>query len=252
MSNVQRDFIFVGPSLESNQSLDGFDGSIQPPAACGDVYRAVCSGATRIGIIDGVFEQERAVWHKEILWALANGVSVIGAASMGALRAVELSSFGMIGFGQIFEWYRDGDINDDGEVAVLHAPAELGFKPLSEPLVNLRATLMYGQEMSVLTTMEMKSFLKVAKSIHYKERTRPVALKHLGDVLKTNRTSSEIEEKKEWLDAHWINQKHLDAVKLIAFMSEGSMDTKAKTKHFEFADTVFWHRLKTQLDAEKN
>ena len=56
-----------------------------------------------IGIIDGYFEIVPTVWHKEILWAMAQGIHVFGAASIGALRAAELDAFGMRGIGRIYE-----------------------------------------------------------------------------------------------------------------------------------------------------
>ena len=79
-----------------------------PPAAQGDVYRAALSRPVAIGLVDGYFERVPAVWHKEILWALSQGIHVFGSASMGALRAAELAPFGMVGVGAIFEAYRDG------------------------------------------------------------------------------------------------------------------------------------------------
>ena len=45
---------------------------------------------------------------------------------MGALRAAELHAFGMRGVGRIFEAFRDGELEDDDEVAVVHGPAEPG------------------------------------------------------------------------------------------------------------------------------
>ena len=59
--------------------------------------------ASAIGIVDGYFEGVLSVWHKEILWAMAEGIHVFGSASMGALRAAELHPFGMHGTGRIFE-----------------------------------------------------------------------------------------------------------------------------------------------------
>jgi hypothetical protein len=64
---------------------------------------------------------------------------VFGAAGIGALRAAELDAVGMRGIGKIFEGYRDGILRDDDEVAVLHGPEELGYPPLTEALVNIRA-----------------------------------------------------------------------------------------------------------------
>jgi len=41
-----------------------------------------------IGVIDG-YLRWATVWHKEILWAMAEGIHVFGAASIGALRAAD-------------------------------------------------------------------------------------------------------------------------------------------------------------------
>ena len=66
---------------------------------------------------------------------------MFGAASMGALRAAELAAFGMEGVGAIFEAFREGVLEDDDEVAVIHGPAEFGYPVLSEAMVNIRRTL---------------------------------------------------------------------------------------------------------------
>ena len=60
------------------------------PSAQGDVYRVAQERPSAIGIVDGYFEGVLSVWHKEILWAMAEGIHVFGSASMGALRAAEL------------------------------------------------------------------------------------------------------------------------------------------------------------------
>ena len=133
--------VFVGPTLEPRDLAlaGGFVGL--PPVSQGDVYRAAKSRPRAIGIIDGYFSGAPSVWHKEILWAISEGVPVFGSASMGALRAAELHSFGMRGVGRIFESFRDGALEDDDEVAVLHGPAEIGYLAASEPMVNIRETL---------------------------------------------------------------------------------------------------------------
>ena len=48
------------------------------------------------------------MWHKEILFALSEGIDVYGAASMGALRAAELDAFGMRGIGDVYSAYAEG------------------------------------------------------------------------------------------------------------------------------------------------
>ena len=130
--------IFLGPSLPRGVATTLLDATYAPPVQQGDVLRLVDGGVDVIGIVDGYFETVPAVWHKEILVAMEAGIRVFGAASMGALRAAELQAFGMVGIGQVFAWYRDGVIERDDEVAVQHAPAELGYAPLSTALVDIR------------------------------------------------------------------------------------------------------------------
>ena len=95
--------VFVGPSLAGAHPAPPPGVTLAGPAAAGDLYRAARAGARTIGLADGVFEDRPTVWHKEILWALERGVRVIGAASLGALRAAECAPYGMEGVGRVFE-----------------------------------------------------------------------------------------------------------------------------------------------------
>jgi hypothetical protein len=134
--------VFLGPSAPLAAARAAFAGAaFRPPVRHGDIWRALDEGPRAIGVIDGLFEQQPAVWHKELLEALHAGAHVFGAASMGALRAAELHPFGMRGVGRIFEAFRDGVFTDDDEVALVHGPAETGYAALSEPMANVRFTL---------------------------------------------------------------------------------------------------------------
>ena len=93
--------LFIGPTLRRGDIPAELDAFALPPAQQGDVYRAALNRPEAIGIVDGYFGGAPSVWHKEILWALSEGIQVFGSASMGALRAAELSSFGMRGVGRI-------------------------------------------------------------------------------------------------------------------------------------------------------
>src|SRR5215204_6859507 len=124
--------IFSGPSLPRDLVHEVPGVEWRPPVRQGDVYRAALTRPAIIAIIDGYFEVTPTAWHKEILWAMAQGIHVYGGASIGALRAAELDVFGMKGVGRIYQMYRDGVLQDDDEVAVLHGPAELRYPPLSE------------------------------------------------------------------------------------------------------------------------
>jgi hypothetical protein len=137
-------FIFVGPTLPAEEIARTQGFICLPPVAQGDLYRAARRRPRAIGIIDGYFSGAPSVWHKEILWAISQGVPVFGSASMGALRASELHTFGMRGVGRIFEAFRDGALEDDDEVAMVHGPADLEYVAASEAMVNIRATLARG------------------------------------------------------------------------------------------------------------
>jgi hypothetical protein len=146
--------VFLGPSLPAREARRLLpDARVFPPARQGDVWRALARRPRAIALIDGVFESEPSVWHREILDALDAGVPVIGAASMGALRAAELAGQGMRGVGRIYRWYRDGVVRDDAEVALLHADAEHGYQPLTVPLVNVRWAAEVARRRGVLRWM---------------------------------------------------------------------------------------------------
>ena len=101
--------VFLGPTLPAADAASVLDAICLPPVKLGRrLPRRVAPRPRAIGIVDGYFQWVPAVWHKEILWAIDQGVHVFGAASMGALRAAELAPFGMRGVGRIFEAYRDG------------------------------------------------------------------------------------------------------------------------------------------------
>jgi hypothetical protein len=139
---MPRRYLFVGPSLpDAPDLIQGRDIVVLPPVAAGDLLRLDLPAGAVVGIVDGYFHQARAIPHKEIMHLLGTGVGVLGAASMGALRAAELAPWGMRGIGEIFAAYRDGALVADDEVALLHGAAEDGYPRLSEPMVNIRATL---------------------------------------------------------------------------------------------------------------
>lgn len=172
--------VFAGPSLHGSIRPVPSDIVLLPPAAQGDVYRQAKSGANVIGLVDGVFEDCASVWHKEILHSLSLGVQVYGAASMGALRAAECADFGMIGVGQIFASYRDGDLVDDADVALCHGPKELGYAPLSVPLVNVRATVSTLMQQALLTREEAATLVEGASAVFFKDRTWAVVAASAG------------------------------------------------------------------------
>lgn len=161
--------VFLGPSLRVEEAQKILDAEYRPPAARGDIRKAADEGARIVGLIDGVFFQACSVAHREVLYALRKGVRVLGASSMGALRAAELDGLGMEGVGEIYQAYRDGAIVSDDEVALVF-DQETGLS-LSAPLVNIRWTIRKAEEEGVIGEAEGQALLEAAKALYFPERT---------------------------------------------------------------------------------
>lgn len=168
MPGVPKVVVFLGPSLPEAEAREILDADYRPPAKRGDLFRAAKDGAEVICLIDGVFFQDCSVAHKEVLYALDSGVKVIGASSMGALRASELDVYGMEGVGEIYEAYKRGELESDDEVALIFDP--YNFEPLSEPLVNIRHNLKIAVEEGVLDEESSLALLQEAMSLYFPER----------------------------------------------------------------------------------
>ncbi|MEV6800073.1 TfuA-like protein [Micromonospora rifamycinica] len=166
------DVVFIGPSLPAGEVERLLpDARIRPPVAHGDLLRLDVGPGDRVLIIDGFFLQHPPVRHREILDLLARGVTVAGAASMGALRAAELWQFGMRGVGDVFRLYRDGVVTGDDEVAVVHGPAEDGHRILSEPLVNVRIALRRAVAAGVIDDAESTRLRQLCADLPFRRRS---------------------------------------------------------------------------------
>ncbi|MDR0438912.1 MAG: TfuA-related McrA-glycine thioamidation protein [Methanocalculaceae archaeon] len=197
--------VFVGPSLpleEAKQILPV--AKYLPPAKRGDLTDVVKAGAKTIVLIDGVFFQDRAVGHREILAALRDGVLVYGSSSMGALRASEMDTLGMIGVGVIYRWYHDGTIISDDEVGLVYDPET--YVALSEPMVNIRATFSKANVSGIIDDVEEKELLRACKAIYYPDRT-------YRRVIRDAKIPAEQKSSlAAWIKINAVDQKWLDAV----------------------------------------
>jgi hypothetical protein len=201
--------IFAGPSIHG-AAIDFGGLHLLPPAARGDIAHAVRQGASHIGLVDGYFGWVASVWHKEILFALASGAVVMGAASMGALRVADCAGFGMVPVGRIARWYLDGTLDDDGDVAIVHAPAELDYAPLTEALVDARATLDHLLAMGRISASEHAVLKAQAEALNFRERTSDAVVA----VLNPDRRPAALAD----YAAHYVSLKQQDARLLVDAM----------------------------------
>lgn len=164
-----RAVVFLGPSMEQSEARSILPvADYLPPAGRGDIAAAAKKGYDAIGLVDGVFYQRAAVAPREILNAIEEGIKVVGGSSMGALRASELDAYGMEGVGKIYLWYRDGVINADDEVALVFHPET--YRALSEPLVNIRATLEALRSKCMVAPGEEDLLIRAAKETPFQLR----------------------------------------------------------------------------------
>lgn len=232
--------VFCGPSLPGAEVAAALPTAEQRgPAAQGDVLRAVLDGADRIGLIDGYFETRPAVWHKEILFAMTRGLTVFGAASMGALRAAELHSFGMVGIGRIFAAFRDNILTDDDEVAVTHGPEALGYPSLSVAMVDLRERLSKWVESGELNPQEHEAMVAQQKALHFSQRgydTLAAAFPAYRELLLTGGPMG--------------SQKKDDARNLLLRIAS-SVDPDRSSTPFTFEETYHWLALKRSVEERR-
>jgi hypothetical protein len=224
-----RPVVFAGPSIFGLDLTAFPDLEILPPAAAGDILAAIKRGVAAIGLIDGLYSDRAAVWHKELLHALSSGIPVVGAASMGALRAAECEPFGMIGMGEVFEAYRDGARISDADVAIVHAPADLDYRPLTVALVDAEATI---GSMGDLQEDASDRLLKAARRQHFSNRTWRSIVKEAGLAPELAKTLAD----------NVISVKRNDALKMLKALRGGDF-AQASHPQWKFQNTLFFQSL---------
>jgi hypothetical protein len=238
--------IFTGPTLPAMEGEQQIDALFLPPAAQGDIYRAALDKPVAIGLIDGYFERVPSVSHKEILWTMAHGVHVLGAASMGALRAAELSLFGMEGVGAVYEAYASGVLDADDEVAVAHALAEDGYRPLSEALVNLRATLRAAEQAGVILGATRERLEVLARGLFYPERCYPILFRRAEE---EGLPIAQIAALRAFLPDGRVDQKRVDALALLQVLRERfAAGAEPKQVRYHFEPTDAWELIRERAD----
>ncbi|MFW8635149.1 TfuA-like protein [Cribrihabitans pelagius] len=238
--------VFCGPTLAAARVRGLLAAEVRPPARQGDIYRAASAGPAAIGLIDGYFDGVPSVWHKEILWALEQGIAVFGSASMGALRAAELDRFGMIGVGTIYEAYASGSLCDDDEVALQHGPEALGFPPLSEPMVSVRATLDAACGAGVLARGTAEALRSAAKALFYKHRSWDRILAEAGVGAETRQFS-------DWLPGGRVDAKARDACEMLRRMAAHleQHPAPAPPRPQRMERTLAWQGLTRRMAAQE-
>ena len=109
------------------------------------------------------------------------------------------------------------NLEDDDEVAVVHAPEDEGFRPLSEAMVNIRATLTGAERAGVIRLATRNALERLAKGLHYPERSYPALLARAA---REEVPAAELERLRAWLPQGRVNQKREDALAMLRTMRE--------------------------------
>jgi hypothetical protein len=228
--------VFAGPSLppEARAGFTGLDW--RPPAEAGDLLRLPPGPDLTICLIDGYFDHRPAVRHKEILYHLAAGTRIYGAASIGALRAAEMDAFGMVGVGAIYGAFRRGSLTGDDEVALIHTPAERGWRALSMPMVDVRATLAAARRARIVAASEARALLEAAAAFHYVDRDWPAVLARAPHPAFA-----------AWLPSGAVDLKRRDATACLSLALSGTHPAPPRP---EFVRTIFFDALAKEVGVE--
>ena len=210
--------VFLGPSLDLKTARSILsDADYRPPASRGDIEKAAAGKPDIICLIDGVFFEQCSVGHREILGALNKGILFFGASSMGALRASEMEVFGMKGVGRVYALYKEGIVESDDEVAIVCDP--FSNQPLSEALINIRATLQKAEIENILTKEESEKLLQTAAEFYYPERTYDFLIETARKNNVVNDSSLQVFE--EWIqNENAADIKKEDAIAVLRVVKE--------------------------------
>ena len=159
--------VFSGPSIAEAEVHRLAACTHAPPIKRGDL--AAVDDYDVIVILDGEFGQNMSVSPKEILAVLESGKTVIGASSMGALRASELDRSGMIGVGWVYEYFRRGAVRRDADVALVYSPFD--YKPMTVPMVDVEYWMEQVFAAGLIRGKEKAALLKAARTLFFADRT---------------------------------------------------------------------------------
>ena len=202
--------VFLGPTLSVSKARVVLpEACYVPPIRRGDLLAALKERPAIVGIVDGQFLQALAVSPREIFMALEAGVTVLGAASMGALRAVEMSRYGMIGVGTIFRWFRDARLVSEDELAVAYDP-DTG-SALSDALVNMRDAYSRAVAEKVIGRDTRRVLIRIARGLYFPDRTYQATMR----LAEREVPRAELDRLRLWLHHDAPDLKADDAIRLL-------------------------------------
>ena len=197
-------------AAEVSGSLAG--AQLAPPVTRGDLHRDIDAGVQIVGIVDGTFLNEVALSPLEIVDAMRVGVRVFGAGGLGALRAVELAHFGMVGCGRVFErigreaYFRDDDLGSGPPGAASTSMVELEL--------SCEAQIQKGR----LTPATAQRLVRALRGLHFSAR-------NFDALAEATRGNQSLRRACATVRKHHASQKRIDALEMLALIQKERVRT---------------------------
>jgi hypothetical protein len=115
----------------------------------------------------------------------------------------------MEAIGEIANAYLSGALDDDAAVALMQGPEEVGSPPLTEPLVDVEATLAQLGALGLLTAAQQADRRQRARALYYQDRTVEALFADLADPAERARLEAAYE-------THRQSPKTRDALAVVA------------------------------------
>jgi YcaO-like protein with predicted kinase domain len=169
---------FVGGSLTKPERIRNTSIVYTAPAEQGDMLAAVLAGFRNILILDGYFHTKFPCTTFEVMLALEQGLNVFGAASIGALRAVELDRFGMTGIGHVYDYLRRQKIKPYHVVAQTYRPNDTALTP---PPIEIIYLLESATADNLITAADAARCLALVETISFPSLSFDYFFRRLGE-----------------------------------------------------------------------
>ena len=214
---MNKPIVYLGPTLSRETAVKILDADYRDPAKKGDFLMLSQDSDEKkyVGFVDGVFLHDYPPPPIEVYHlATRKNIELIGASSLGALRAVELEKFGMKGIGKIFQLYKNGIINADDEVAVTFVRENNILQ--SEAMIDIRFNLFLAYKKGIITNQTKKRIAKIAKNIYFPFR-------NYEDIIKLTQQQfppiyNELESFRSYILKNRDSLKARDAIKLLKYL----------------------------------
>jgi len=209
--------VFVGPTLDLDVAQKILDAEYRPPAKKGDFFRlaSLQQESNIIGLIDGVFLHDYPPSPIEVYQlTMLHNFTVVGASSLGALRAVELEKFGMIGVGKVFDFYKKRILFADDEVAVTYAEGENRLQ--SEAMIDIRFNLFLAQRNGIIDENCRNILKREAKNLYFPYRNYETIVNICQK--KHKLLHEKLEKFREYIIKNRDSIKTRDAIRLLQYL----------------------------------